>query len=360
MTNPNEGAVPMVGPFTPRYCAEPRSGAHVVAMIGSAQHPRRLMRPSHPLHRALVISAWALAAATLAGFLGAHWWVFDLLANLRAQLALGLVGSAVALVLFRRWKLSVVMLVGAAINLALVLPQVAGSPDPVLVASEAPTLDVTFFNAKIRADQRAVATYLKQRDDDLIVLAATNRYWVRAMMASDLELEVISGAHLSPGLEILILARDPDARALVHRATYANRDVLVEVVTEFDGQPLHVIGTHPVSPMTPQRAQRRDLLLETLGLWADRRDAPLMVLGDLNATPWSAPFSAMLEDTGLIDSQQAHGIQPSWPAWAGPFGIPIDHVLHSDDLVTLERELGPSFGSDHRMVHARLARRPAT
>ena len=48
-------------------------------------------------------------------------------------------------------------------------------------------------------------------------------------------------------------------------------------------------------------------------------------------------------------------LQPSWPARFGPIGLPIDHVLHSPQLTTVDRQLAPPIGSsDHRMVHASI------
>ena len=326
----------------------PLSAAHP-ALAG----PAASRRPT--FDHLLAVTALALVASTLAGFLGTSWWVFDLLANLRWHLAVLLAAVTIASLLARRWTVALLTLAGAAINLIVVAPLLIGAPGPTS-APDAASLEVTFFNAKIRADKDAVIAYLEDRDDDVIVLAGTDRSWVEAMAASGLPLHVVSGGHLDPGLEILVMARRPDAEVTAHKLTDHSRDVLVEVVIEGDGGPVHLLGTHPVSPKTPGRAQRRDLMLDWIGSWSSRRDAPVVVMGDLNATPWSASFETMLDQGGLIDSQQRHGIQPSWPAALGRLGLPIDHVLHSGELTTLERELGPSFGSDHRMVHARLAR----
>ena len=311
------------------------------------------------LDRVVIAAALALVAGTLVGFLGGSWWVFDLLANLRTQLALVLVVVTVGLLLVRRWGVAALAVAATAINVALVLPILSGSQEPA-AAADAQVLDATFFNTKIRADKDATIAHLEARDDDVIVLAGADMSWVTAMQVSDLDLHVVSGGHLDQGLEILVMVRDPDAEVTVHRLTDEDRDALVEVVVQLDGGPVHVVGTHPVSPKTRSRAERRDLLLDWIGEWGAARDAPVVVMGDLNATPWSVPFRAMLDRSGLVDSQRVHGIQPSWPAGSGPLGLPIDHVLHSPELTTLERGLGPSFGSDHRMVHARITRHDPT
>lgn len=62
-----------------------------------------------------------------------------------------------------------------------------------------------------------------------------------------------------------------------------------------------------------------------------------------------------MDRVGLVNSLRCRGLQPSWPAALGPLGIPIDHLLHGPELATVGRERGPAFGSDHRMLHVRLA-----
>jgi endonuclease/exonuclease/phosphatase (EEP) superfamily protein YafD len=153
--------------------------------------------------------------------------------------------------------------------------------------------------------------------------------------------------------------RDPDADVTVHRFSNDPRDAIIEIVADLDGQPVHVIAAHPVSPLTPARAAQRDRALRRLATRAAADDAPTVVMGDLNATPWSPDLQQLLASGDLRDSQVGFGLQPSYPAPLGPVGIAIDHVLHSPELTTVLRALGPSFGSDHRILHARLARTAA-
>ena len=317
------------------------------------------MDDEHPLPGTLVILAVGVLGATLIGFLGAWWWVFDLVANLRLHLAVLAAVLSVALLLARQRGMALATFVGLLLNLALVAPLLLGGPAP--ARADASTLDVTFFNAKPGVDRDAMISHLEDRDDDVIVFASATTSLVEDLETADLGPTMVSGPHLHPhGLPIVVMTRDPDAEVTVREPSDQVRDWLVEAVVELDGRPLHVLGGHPMSPKTSSRAERRDLVLDWIGEWSGRRDEAVLVTGDLNATPWSVPFRSMLARSGLSDSQRMHGVQPSWPAGTGPLGLPIDHVLHSDDLTVLQREVGPSFGSDHLMVHARIARRATT
>jgi endonuclease/exonuclease/phosphatase (EEP) superfamily protein YafD len=291
--------------------------------------------------------------------LGAHWWVAELLANLPIQHVLAFAVLLVAAAFLRtRWLLGLT-LIGLVANLLIAAPVLLALQlgEPLPPAGGAPTLDVTFFNTKYFADDEATIEYLRERGDDVVVLALAMQPWRAYLEAADLDLHVRAGPGPTDGedLEVVVLVRDPDAEVIVHRPTDDPRDAIVEVVVDLDGQPVHILASHPVSPLTADRAAQRDRTLAQLTVRATEPDAAVVVMGDLNATPWSPKLQAMVREAELIDSQVGFGHQPSYPAARGRLGIAIDHVLHSSELTTVARQLGPSFGSDHRMVHARLA-----
>jgi endonuclease/exonuclease/phosphatase (EEP) superfamily protein YafD len=83
---------------------------------------------------------------------------------------------------------------------------------------------------------------------------------------------------------------------------------------------------------------------------ARERYGPTLVLGDLNVTPWSPHFRALLREGRLADSARGFGWQASWPAYSLPLRIAIDHCLVSAEFTVLRRRLGPHVGSDHLPV----------
>jgi len=115
-------------------------------------------------------------------------------------------------------------------------------------------------------------------------------------------------------------------------------------------QVVDVIGIHPPSPTTGERSARRDAVLAATGDWVASRSNPVVVVGDFNATPWSAAFRGLQWRGLLANTLAGAGIQASWPDGWGPLSIPIDHVLHTRELGSETRRTGPSFGSAHRPV----------
>ena len=114
------------------------------------------------------------------------------------------------------------------------------------------------------------------------------------------------------------------------------------------------MAAHPTPPTSNVNARARREYLQEVARWAGRQSTPAIVAGDLNATPWSEAFPRLLEVGRLENSQRGFGIQPTWCDTCGPMRIPIDHVLHSRDLVTTYREVGPNLGSDHSPIYVEL------
>jgi endonuclease/exonuclease/phosphatase (EEP) superfamily protein YafD len=125
-------------------------------------------------------------------------------------------------------------------------------------------------------------------------------------------------------------------------------DVLIE------GTPVHLVGTHPLPPGTPRYARlRNEQLLRVADYVRDQSD-PIILLGDLNATPWSPHFKRLLKESQLKNTARGHGLCASWPAGLPPLRIPIDHCLVSPSIHVRERGVGPGIGGDHLPLMAEL------
>lgn len=118
-----------------------------------------------------------------------------------------------------------------------------------------------------------------------------------------------------------------------------------------DNRTIGVIGVHPLPPSRGNSALRNGQLTSTADLVATI-EGPVIVTGDLNVTPWSPVFRDFLTHLGLHDSCCGYGVQATWPSNWGVAGIPIDHVLVSEQVHVIDRRVGPSFGSDHRPIVA--------
>lgn len=116
-------------------------------------------------------------------------------------------------------------------------------------------------------------------------------------------------------------------------------------------QSIRLIATHPMPPMGKSLCDRRNQQLIALGNLIATVNDPVLLIGDLNTSSYSAHFKILLEKSKLKDSRLGFGIQPTWPVGLSFFSIPLDHVLLSNDLHVLERTTGEDIGSDHLPVN---------
>jgi endonuclease/exonuclease/phosphatase (EEP) superfamily protein YafD len=81
------------------------------------------------------------------------------------------------------------------------------------------------------------------------------------------------------------------------------------------------------------------------------------VIGDFNVTAWSTYFRELVDQGDFANSQHGFALWPTWHAGLPlVMRIPIDQCLHSRDLATVARQVGPDVGSDHLplLVNLRL------
>ena len=122
------------------------------------------------------------------------------------------------------------------------------------------------------------------------------------------------------------------------------------------GREFVLIGTHPLSPTGPRRARVSDRQFAWLANHVQQLKEPVLVVGDMNATPWSVGLRIATASNLGFRSLDA----PSAPTWhaRSPFAIPVDHALRTAPLVVTDRKAGPSTpttGPDLPWVRTRNA-----
>ncbi len=110
---------------------------------------------------------------------------------------------------------------------------------------------------------------------------------------------------------------------------------------------LTVIGTHPVPPAGTEYTGLRNRHLAGIPGFVKKAGTPVLLLGDLNTTPWNHAFRKLLKESGLVNSARGFGIKPTWPSFFWPAMIPLDHCLHSAEVLITGHLVGQNTGSDH-------------
>ncbi len=271
--------------------------------------------------------------------------MLDLVASFRVQQAAALIVLGLLALPAGRQVGGVVILAGILVA-SVVAPSWLGTPRP--IADDATRLELLSFNVGVSNPNRGeVAAFIAAEDPDVAFIFESSFEWEDALRDADLDLQIISVVPRGRVAGVTVLAR-PELRP--GSLEVGIRGEVAALAVTVDGRRLEILGVHPPSPTSAARAGARDRMLAEAASWVSERDREVVVVGDLNATPWSHAFRALRDRAGLTDTRIGSGIQATWPAGAGLLAIPIDHVLVTGGLGFEDRRSGPAFGSSHRAV----------
>lgn len=297
-------------------------------------HPRGL----------LTAAGFVVCLATLFGFMGRFSWFLDLFSHFRVQYLLGLSIIGTLLLVARSIKTAAVLFVFASINFGFVLPMYLDGHFE--VSEKANMTRAMLLNVNTRlGDVERIKQTIQEFDPDIIVLEEINARWVH-------DLQWLNNSHphscVKPredNFGIGLFSKLPLAKSdIVYIGDAQVPSIMATIYIGLDK--LCVIATHPLPPLGAAYSRWRNEQLEKLSDYISS-SLPLILLGDLNVTPWSYHFRKLLKCTDLIDSSEGRGIQPTWPNYNPLLWIPIDQCLHSRDVAVLNKRIGEDVGSDH-------------
>lgn len=312
-----------------------------------------------------------LAALNLLSLAASQDWAVDLLTHFRFQYTAAFAVTALGLLLLRWKKMAAVAAAGLAFNLWFVAPLFLPNADTrradaLRSDDTAPSLTVLHFNVHTSNPRMAdVAAMIRNSGADVVFLQEINPDWVLSL-GKDLSGEY-APVKLDPRTDNfgigLWLRADVDAPDVVEIGLVDISDGLAQV-NAIDvtlglgfGYTLRLLSLHTLPPVSGTYSAARDAQLAQAARIAAQTDpdTPFLLIGDLNATPWSAQYRKMVRDGGLTDSLRGGGFDglsapgASWPAGMVSLGmIPIDHALTRNGAVVTQRTLGDATGSDHR------------
>lgn len=300
-------------------------------------------------------SLWGLAEAlgavacvcTVVAFAGERAWLLELTTHFRLQYLVLLTVLAALLAIGRRFKPAAVFFVAAVLN-AIVLA-------PWLLADPAPSPTGTPFRVMIlnvnteNAQTERVFDEIRRVKPDVLLLMEVDNRWLHALR------------ELTNSLPHTVLAPREDnfGIALFSRHSLASSDVVeigeagvpsIVSVAEAGGQKMFLVGTHPLPPGNPDNAKLRNEQLEKLAGVVLGQKLPAVVMGDLNAAPWSPHFRKLEQSASLRNTSRGTSWRPTWPTWFPPLWIPLDHCLVSPELAVASHSIGNKVGSDHYPV----------
>ena len=298
------------------------------------------------------LAALAVGALCAAPMVGLDGYLPELAASWRPHIALALAVCA-AMALAVRARVLAGLLLALAVALGADAIRTASVSAQATERSELGDGDaavrVVFSNISIRNDDTGkFVAWIKVSDPDIVVATEVSSWHVAQLSKAMVEypFQVLEPREHPFGM--VVYSRYPlsgeAAIELTGGAPPARVPIMVSVDVETPAGMLHVAGFHLFPPFTPQRFAWRNEQLATASETLAEVDSPKLVVGDFNATPWSASLRGFQSENDL----SGFNSQATWPVSLGFAGIPISHAFASRDLPILKVETGPDIGSDHR------------
>lgn len=313
-------------------------------------------QPVCPVH-AVIIVTFILSLAGYWGFLG---WPADLVSHFKLQYALVLLVCLIIVAIKKRPQWILVAVLGLGMNVAELMPayiadEDAGQPLPHFVA-QFKVMQMNVHTENTQYDKAVDA--IRQMDPDVISLNEVDQKWLDGLKPALNTYKYHVEQPRDDNFGIAVYSRIPLAKTKIHYFTKGAPPVAL-VALKYGHQIITVLSMHTMPPISETGFSLRNDELFKIAEERMKLGQHLIVVGDLNTTPYSPTFKEFLNYTGLRDSRAGFGIQGSWPSFLPPLWIPIDHILVSEDFMVLSRKVGPYTGSDHFPVMAEVGLLPA-
>jgi endonuclease/exonuclease/phosphatase (EEP) superfamily protein YafD len=306
-----------------------------------------------------LLLSWALPllAATLGGFCGDRHWVLDLMSHFRWYYLLAAAGGlAVAVMRGAGIATRTALAAALALNAWTMLPYWLPAAQPAAPAADVAPEPVSLVSLNVlrfNEDTSPAIDYLRRRAADVVAVLEVSPEWGQAL---DTLADIYPHRRIEPRLDnfgIALLSRWPLIEPQVTDFGDTGYPSIVADIDRPAGR-FRCIATHPYPPYSRSSSQMLVRSLHATAAAAARAPVPCIVVGDFNATPWSAGFRAFAAGSGLRDTALGRGVQPTWNARSLFMRIPIDHIFAPPDALVVRRAIGPDVGSDHFPVEAEL------
>lgn len=302
-----------------------------------------------------------LALASAASLGGRWWWICDVLSSFVNHYAVASLLVAVALAALRRpvWaSLALAVAIANGWRIAPYLP-VADAR-----AERGPgAFEIVQWNVgSTHPDPVTLERWLDQRPapPEVLALFEVTPAWRQTLDRVATGFAYHARELRSDNFGIAVFSRLPRSRlSIVYPGALGLPSVLIQAEAPGRGGPVRLIASHPGPPIGAALWQTRNAQLEALARLTRATPGPVVLLGDLNITPWSPAFARLLDTSGLVDAQAGRGLRPTWAPRRLPLaaGLVLDHTLIGTRIAVLERRVLPRLGSDHSLVATRLALR---
>lgn len=367
----------------------PKTATH--ATTQATHHPRINLRDTKPTKPYwLFVPAGLTLLATAGGYLARLGYPFELLSHFRPQFMAACAIMALALIIARQWRWAGISVLAAAANwVAVIAPFMIVAPPLVVTGPLVPThptatgptatgpTAVTGPPSLPTNSTRLVWANLHGEPATAQRLADTVTSFAPDIVAlTELHHDTDLAAAF-PDHPCVIRDNDPSYYAVVLLTKAPCPPLSPDIGGPWPHAVQRTVLNNTLTVVAFHAARPVDLGLITAGptYWptagtvglrnavtdhaaqAARTDAPALLVGDMNAAPWS-PQGMDVARRGLTRARCDGPWASTWLSRWPFLGLPIDHAYVTDDLA-IDCQIGPDVGSDHWPLLVTVAPLPA-
>ncbi len=279
------------------------------------------------------------------------WWV-DLMTHFRVQYLIILNLTLVLFAVFHRKKMPLIILVFLIIwNAKYVVPLYSSSAKISNNSKEILSiLSINLLSSNTNAQE--VHALIKEKDPDILVFMELTPRW-------DNDLNSIYQLYPYKSSEV---RRDNFGIAMLSKikmessVTYFEENIKPSIIGNllYSNEPLTIVATHPVPPISSETFKLRNAQLEDLASRRSSFSENFILIGDLNTSSFSSHFKGLLLQSDLKDSRNGFGLGTTWPANFYPLRTTLDHCLVSKGLDVIAQSPLRDIGSDHLPIYLEI------
>lgn len=289
---------------------------------------------------------------SLGALLSSQHWVFDLISHFRIQY-IGLIAIVLSIALYRqRYKIALLLVLCMSVHIY----DVYRSQSLTEIHDRVLTAALSVMSSNLYAtnnDYESHVDFIDSIEPDIIFFQEYTTAWAAALSDSLDVYPYRLTVPIDTPFGIAVYSKLP---LIDEKVVYLRSNAMpsIEANVSVEGKLIKIFGTHAPPPMSNFLYAERNQHFQKISEIALKQTDAMVVMGDLNVSPWSDHFRDFLELGELSDGRRGFGVLPTWPTWFLPLQIPIDHIVVNSGVSVTAFSSSSDLSSDHRTIWANL------
>lgn len=298
-----------------------------------------------------------LSLAEALSWLATWHWAFELLTHFHVYFLLAGAALAVVALTLRLWWPAGLSVLVAAASFAVVWPHMHLPPTD-LQPQPGPVVRLLWANLhNSNTDLVALQRLIEAEKPDIAVFTELDPAHDKVLRDVRGLLPFQSPPPRRNVFGVMLLAKQPPESLRFDLTMGDSAPLMVARLCPAESGCLTLLGLHAWPPLLSMAIDRDRQLAHAAAVARQHVDkgGRVVLIGDLNVTPFSPIFDRLLAQSELWDTNilpaESPRTSPSISTWRlanTGLGLPIDHALVSAGIGIVSRRIGPDIGSDHR------------